>query len=258
MPKEQESRPVAFMDEFCNLLQQTNLFDSLEVRIVRAMLQLKPKQPRVTAAMIAKQAGLSVTNAYKYLYSLQLKGLVESSKSKNKIFWIGESSNPFPRMISMVAQDYLSKKKIFADLQSIYDSSIAPTKKIWGGEKIYEHYDNNHESRILFLFDIAKEEALLTVDRLFKDFALMEAVARASSRGVRVRIVTELAEPELVEKLKKVGAELRLGRAWPHIIVVDGSHGMTVDLGDHGIWFLNYTSDYKNRFEQVWEKSDNL
>lgn len=55
--------------EFCEMLKQTKEFDELEIKIVKAMINLQNReQPKVTAAMIADGTDISVTNAYKYLY----------------------------------------------------------------------------------------------------------------------------------------------------------------------------------------------
>ena len=63
------------INEFCSLLKDSKQFDDLEVRILRAMLILTNRDViKIDAAKIAQEAGMSVTNAYKYLYSLQKKG----------------------------------------------------------------------------------------------------------------------------------------------------------------------------------------
>ncbi len=48
---------------------------------------------------------------------------------------------------------------------------------------------------------------------------------------------------------------MRLGRALPYLVVVDDKHGMTVDENEKGIWFLNCKTDYKDKFEEFWEKA---
>ncbi|MCH6575206.1 MAG: Rrf2 family transcriptional regulator [Bacteroidetes bacterium] len=84
------------MDDFCKMLKDSGRFDDLEIKIIRGLFKLKAKKnDQVTASVIAKQAKISVTNAYKYLYALESKGIVESNKEKNKVFWLSKSSNPF-------------------------------------------------------------------------------------------------------------------------------------------------------------------
>ena len=87
---------------------------------------------------------------------------------------------------------------------------------------------------------------------------LLEAVKRAVERGVKIKIIAEELHPERVEKLGKIAIEMRLGKAWPYVIVVDGKHGMSLDGADRGIFFLNHNSDYKNRFEDMWDKAEKL
>ncbi|MEM5781809.1 MAG: helix-turn-helix domain-containing protein, partial [Candidatus Aenigmatarchaeota archaeon] len=103
------------INEFCSLLKESKQFDDLEIRIIRAMLMLTNRDViKADANLIAKEAGISVTNAYKYLYSLQRKGLIESGQDKNKVFWLARSANPFPRIMSYVSKDYLRLKELFA------------------------------------------------------------------------------------------------------------------------------------------------
>ena len=249
---------ASYVEDFCEMLRGSGQFDELEIRILRALVKLdKSRNYKVTASLIAKEAGLSVTNAYKYLYALQEKGLVESSENKNKIFWLAHSTNPFPRLFSKVTQDYFKKKKLFSDLESMYSKFIDQTE-VWGNEKIYERYDGDYTQKAALLFDIARKEIFITTNRFFDDLILLEAVKRAVERGVKIKIIAEELHPERVEKLGKIAIEMRLGKAWPYVIVVDGKHGMSLDGADRGIFFLNHNSDYKNRFEDMWDKAEKL
>lgn len=215
------------------------------------------KQTKITANTVAKQANISVTNAYKYLYTLQNKGLVESSKDKNKIFWLARSTNPFPRLFSYIGKDYLAKKKIFNKLEELYGKFL-PLDKIWAGEKVYEHYSKDFISKVAFLFDLAKEEILITTSKFYDDFILLDALKRAISRGVNIRAIAEQIHPDLTKKLSNINVDLRLGYAWPYMIVVDGIHGLSVDKEQKGIFFLNYKTDYKTRFEKIWSGSEKI
>jgi sugar-specific transcriptional regulator TrmB len=246
---------MVLSDEFCSLLKKSGSFDDLEVKIIKSMMNLTTRRDnKFTAGVIAKQAKMSVTNAYKYLYSLQEKGIIESSKNKNKVFWLSGSSNPFPRVFSFVTQEYLDRKELFSRLSVVYDRMIK-ADSVWDGEKIYEHYSGDFTGRASFLLDAAKEEILITSKKFYDDFILLDSIKRAVSRGVTIRIIAEEARAETVTKLKTIDIELRLGKAWPYAIVVDGNHGMTID-GGGGVWFLNYNSEYKKRFEDLWEKAD--
>jgi sugar-specific transcriptional regulator TrmB len=245
------------INEFCSFLKDSKQFDDLEIRIVRAMLMLTNRDIiKIDANLIAKEAGISVTNAYKYLYSLQKKGLVESGQNKNKVFWLTRSVNPFPRMMSYVSKDYLRLKDLFGKLETTYNDFLELRgKAIWQGEKAYEQYEGDFINKASLLFDLANEEILVTTDKFYDDIVLLESIKRAIQRGVKIRIIATELHPTMLANLRKIGIEMKLGRASPYMIVVDQKHGMTVDESEKGIWFLNCRTDYKNRFEEFWGQS---
>jgi sugar-specific transcriptional regulator TrmB len=245
------------INEFCSTLKESRQFDDMEIRILRAMLMLTNRDVvKVDAAKIAQEAGISVTNAYKYLYSLQKKGLVESGQEKNKVFWLARSTNPFPRILSYVSKDYLRLKDLFADLEKKYEEYLEIRgKNIWLGEKAYEQYEGDFSNKASLLFDIAQEEIMITTDKFYDDIVMLEAIKRAVERGIKIRIIAAELHPETLAKLRKIGIEMRLGRALPYLVIVDAKHGMTVDENQKGIWFLNCKTDYKEKFEALWEKA---
>jgi len=245
------------INEFCSMLKESRQFDDMEVRILRAMLILTNRDVvKVDAAKIAQEAGISVTNAYKYLYSLQKKGLVENGQEKSKVFWLARSTNPFPRILSYVSKDYLRLKDLFADLEKKYEEYLEVRgKNIWLGEKAYEQYEGDFSNKASLLFDIAQEEIMITTDKFYDDIVMLEAIKRAVERGIKIRIIAAELHPETLAKLRKIEIEMRLGRALPYLVVVDGKHGMTVDENQKGIWFLNCKTDYKDKFEALWEKA---
>jgi sugar-specific transcriptional regulator TrmB len=245
------------INEFCSFLKDSKQFDDIEIRIIRAMLMLANReQIKVDANLIAKEANLSVTNAYKYLYSLQKKGLVESGEDKNKVFWLARSTNPFQRIMSYVSRDYIRLKELFSKLETQYDEFLdLRGKTIWLGEKAYEQYEGDFVNKAALLFDIANEEILITTDKFYDDIVLLESIKRAIQRGVRIRIIATELHPTTLANLRKIGIEMKLGRASPYMVVVDGKHGMTIDESEKGIWFLNCKTDYKDKFEEFWEHS---
>ena len=247
------------VDDFCLMLEESKYFDELEVKILKAMLVLRQaKKIKNPAAEIAGQASMSVTNAYKYLYSLQQKGLVESNKDKNKIFWLSGSSNPFPRIFSYIGKDYLRKKEVFDRLEMVYEKMMKPGTSVWAGERLHEHYDTNFTDRAAFLMDVAREDIIITAYRLYSDFILLDALKRAVARGVKIRIIAEEIDASVSEKLRKIGVEMRLGRAWPYVVIADANHGITVDSDGKGLWFLNYNTDYRRRFDEMWDKAEEV
>ena len=245
------------INEFCSLIKDSKQFDDLEIRIVRAMLMLASRDRlKVNANEIAKEAGISVTNAYKYLYSLERKGLVESGQEKNKVFWLTRSANPFPRMMSFVTKDYFRLKDLFGKVKEKYDEYIEfRGPAIWHGEKAYEQYEGDFLRRASMLFDLANDEIVITTDKFYNDIVLLESVKRAVERGIKIRIIAAELEPKLLQNLRKINIEMRLGRAMPYLILVDEQHGMTVDEKEKGIWFLNCKTDYKKTFENFWERA---
>jgi sugar-specific transcriptional regulator TrmB len=245
------------INEFCSMLKDSKQFDDLEIRIVRALLKLTNRDMlKAGANIIAKEASISVTNAYKYLYSLERKGLVESGQDKNKVFWLARSTNPFQRIMSYVSKDYLRLKELFSKLEKTYDEFLEfRGKTVWQGEKAYEQYEGDFVRRAALLFDIANDEILVTTDKFYDDIVLLEAIKRAVERGVKIRIIAAEMFPPMKEKLKKINIEMRLGRALPYLIIADEKHGMTVDENKKGIWFLNCKTDYKDKFEEFWQKA---
>jgi len=247
------------IDKLCSNLKESRCFDELEIKILKAMIILRQSQKnKNTAIEIARIASLSVTNTYKYLYSLQKKGIVETNKNKNKIFWLTESTNPFPRIFSYIGQDYVRKKKIFKKLRGIYEKIIPISNLVWDNEKVFEHYENNFVDKCKFLFDIAKDEILITIPRFYDDFIFLDAIKRTVERGIKIRIIAEEIDAGLSKKLKEINIEMRLGKAWPYTIITDERHGITTDQDDKGVWFLNYNTTYKQRFEEMWEQAEEI
>jgi len=250
---------VSPVDEICGFLSRAGGFDKLEVKIIRAMLLLRQKNaPRCTASAIAKEAKMSVTNAYKYLYALQRKGMIESNKDKNKMFWLSNSANPIPRLFSHAGRDYLEKKELFEKLEALYGNFVPVSKEVWGGHTIHEDYDKTYVERAVFLLDVAKEKVAITAPKIWEDYVLLDALLRASSRGVNIQFITSEADHDMVEKLKKLKVEVRLGSSRPYLILADGMHGITLDKEEKGVWFLNYKTDYNSFFAELWEKSKKL
>ena len=147
-------------------------------------------------------------------------------------------------------------KELFAKLEKTYDDFLETRgKTIWQGEKAYEQYEGDFIRRAALLFDLANNEILITTDKFYDDVVLLEAIRRAVERGVKIRIIAAEMFPPMKEKLKKINIEMRLGRALPYLIIADEKHGMTVDDNEKGIWFLNCKTDYKDKFEDFWQKA---
>jgi len=241
--------------DFVTLLKYSESFDDLEVRIIEALINLKRKRVlKATAGIIATEAGVSVTNAYKYLYSLQKKGVVEfTEKNKIKTFWLSVSCNPFPRIFSKVREDYLKKEKAFKRLERMYEDFVN-IGDVWSGEKVKAKYNGDYTDRVAFMFDIARQEVLITTPEFYTNVTILDAIKRAVQRDVSIKVISERIHPELVSKLKQIGIEMRLGNSKPNVIIVDGRHGVLED----GVWFLNYMTTYRDKFKQAWTKASSL
>lgn len=255
------------IDDFCELLNKTNQFDSLETKILKAMIVLeKKKMIKNSAITIAKEAKLSVTNAYKYLYMLQQKGIVESRDAKNKIFWLSHT-NPFPRLFSQYIKDYIDKKEIYLKLQEFYEKTI-PKAEPYLSEPLFENFSsiNDFINKSAFLFDIAENEVLVSAERLIEDFMLLDAIKRAIERGIRIRVLigSETAE-EQIERIRKLGAEVKFTTykmMQPYVMLVDNKHGLTLQILNekniNGTWFLNQKSDFTKKFNEVWQRGGDI
>lgn len=247
------------LDEFCGMLSNTGMFDELEVKVLKALLVIRnSKKVKSTASEISKTANISVTNAYKYLYSLQAKGLVESNKDKNKVFWLSNTSNPFPRLQSFLAKEYLRKKEMFEKAKGIYENFVPSNGHVWLGEKIHEKYENDFEQKAAFLMDAAHEEILITADKMPEDIVLLEAIKRAAARDIKIRIVVKQIDPVRAEKLRSIGIDLRLGRIASKMFLVDGSNGIIQSSANAGEWFMNQNNSYKQQFEKYWGEAESL
>lgn len=257
------------MDDFCELLRKTEQFDKLEIKILSAMLYLdKNRQSKNNASEISKRAEMSVTNAYKYLYSLQQKGLVESDSGKNKIFWLART-NPFERLFSYLSKEYLEKKEMFSKLKNVYEKTISG-KDVWMGKQVFERYSNSEDfiNKASLIMDIAQKEIMIMAEDIEDDFILVDSMKRALGRGIKIRIMNSNIPEEKIALLRKIGAELRfMDRiVQPFTMVADGRHGITVEMKRNprqntemcGTWFLNQETDYKKKFDSLWEKAGSM
>lgn len=258
------------IEDFCELLKKTGQFDKLEIKILSAMLSLeKNRQSKNNASEISKKAEISVTNTYKYLYSLQQKGLVESDSGKNKIFWLARA-NPFQRLFSYISREYLEKKEVFSRLMEIYGKNVSG-KDVWMGKQIFERYSKagDFTEKASFIMDVAQQEIMIMAEDMEDDFIFLDSLKRAVGRGIKIRIMNSGMPEERTELLQKIGAELKFMDKimQPFTMVADGRHGITIevknskggeDSGMRGVWFLNQETDYKKKFDALWEKAGSV
>ncbi len=244
---------------FAELLEATGEFHRLEIKVFLALLSLG-RGPR-TASEVAGKCGLSTTNAYRYLYSLAEKGIVEFEKNSRKVFWLS-GINPFPRVFSFVSRKYLKIKKVFSELADLY--SEFETGEVWMGRKKVERWSGTEEFlRIASLVVDASEERVdILAEFLPDDIVILDSLKRAAERGCELRVLTPGLEEGILGILKKIGARTRFHESTqlPLVLVADGKHGVLVENRDplSGAWFLNQTTDFAGKFEKMWEEAGDL
>ncbi|NOZ82181.1 MAG: helix-turn-helix domain-containing protein [Candidatus Micrarchaeota archaeon] len=246
-------------EEFFLFLRKTGMFDKLELKVLQALMTFD--RP-VRASEIAKKCGMTVTNTYRYLYSLSKKGLVEYDKNSSKVFWL-TGVNPFPRLFSYVSREYLEKKRIFKELERFYSSR---TGEVWGGREKIERYSGIDEFLPMasYLLDAARDEVLIACNWFPDDIVLFDSMKRCTERGVAVKILTTEMDEGVLEILRKLGAEIRFVEKiiQPFIMVSDNRHGITVEMvkdGEcSGLWFVNKLTDYRKKFYDLWEEAGEL
>ncbi|MEM5771896.1 MAG: hypothetical protein QXO19_00325 [Candidatus Aenigmatarchaeota archaeon] len=251
------------IEELINYLEKIGFFNKLEIKILSIMLEkfYKEKKKIFDANEIAKLCGMSVTNTYKYLYSLQEKGIIESSKGNigsNKKFWITQSCNPIPRILSKITAEYIEKKKNCAVCEKLWNWFV-PQEKIWNDQKVYEKYENGFIDKAALIIDIAKKDIIITFDKFFDNINILDALGRAVNRNVHIRAILEQIHPDQSESLRKIGIELRLGKVWPYVIISDKMHGITYDpVTKSGVYFFNYPVNFYEKFEEFWKNSQEI
>ncbi|HLE07054.1 MAG TPA: helix-turn-helix domain-containing protein [archaeon] len=249
-------------EQISSLLEKTGQFDELEIKILSALLQLrKNRRDRFNANQISQAAKISVTNAYKYLYSLQKKGIVESMESegfgpKRKLFWLSHSSNPFPRLFANYAAEFLEKKQLFSELEGFYSKLSQFNDGVWQGQTVVENFSDDFVERATFVIDAARTEVLVSTPKLFENFVLQDALKRAALRGAIVKIIAAEADISKAKKLQEAGVEIKFGKARPQMIVSDSMHG--IDISKSGQWFANKKTDFKKTFLKQWDVAEEI
>ncbi len=249
-------------DQIPSLLERTGQFDELEIKILSAVLNLrKNRRDRFTANQISEAAKISVTNAYKYLYSLQQKGIIESIDSegfgpKRKLFWLSVSSNPFPRLFANYVSEFMEKKQLFSELEQFYSKLGSFNDGIWQGNRLSENFSEGFEPRAAFIIDAARSEVLVSTPKLFDNYVLTDSLKRKAEAGVIIKIITAEADVSKAKKLQEAGIEIKFGKAKPSMIVSDSQHG--IEIAKEGQFFLNKKTDFKKTFLKQWEIAEEI
>ncbi len=243
-------------EKIAEMLRRSKFFDKVEINVISAMLELESRgKIKNTASDIAKRAGLSVTNAYKYLYNLAKLGIVEFEQDKQKLFWLSRV-NPFPRIIALITSEYLEKKAALAAAEKLYEKVVVP-RKISEKPRIRK-FTGDFELFCAYIADTAKKELCVISDFVPEHFVVLDSWKRCEERNVEMRwLACELGE-EKARFLERIGFEVRYTHEiiYPFIMVSDGKNGVVaekIENGISGFLFLNCENDFKEHFEKWWE-----
>ncbi len=250
-------------NKFERFLKDSGVFDKVEIKVIMAMIDLeKEGKVKNTASEIAKKSGMSVTNAYKYLYNLAKFGIVEFEEDKQKVFWLSRV-NPFPRIISIITNEYLNRKASLKAAEELYNEVVVPVKvnklpevRKFSGFEDFERY-------IAYMSDLAKKEINIVSDYVPKDsFIILDSWKRAKERDIRLRWVCSEMSEENIDFLKRIGFEVRFYDeiSQPFILISDEKNGVILEDIEsvEGVVFFNIEKDLKEKFELLWDKSGEI
>jgi len=249
-------------EKLIEMIKRSRFFDRVEINVISSMLELeKNGKIKSTASEIAKKAGITVTNAYKYLYNLSNLGIVEYEEDKQKLFWLSRV-NPFERIIAIITKEFLDKKAALAAAGEIYKRIISP-KKIHTKPRV-KKFENNFEILCAFIADYANKELCVISNWVPKDFIILDAWKRCEKRNVEMKWLASDLEEEKVNLLKSLGFEVRFTEEviYPFIMVSDERNGIVIEqLSEEnikGFYFLNCINDFKEHFTKWWEDAGEI
>lgn len=249
-------------EKLVEMIKRSKFFDKVEINVISSMLELEKKgKVKSTASEIAKNAGITVTNAYKYLYNLSDLGIVEYEEDKQKLFWLSRI-NPFERIIAIITKDFLDKKAALATASEIYHKLIS-NKKIQEKPRI-KKFDRNFEVFCAFIADHANKELCIISNWVPEDFIILDSWKRCEKRNVEMKWLASELHEEKVELLTRLGFEVRFTEEviYPFIMVSDERNGIVVEniseKGVKGFYFLNHLNDFKENFNKWWDEAGEI
>lgn len=244
------------------MIKRSRFFDKVEINVIYSMLELEKKgKIKSTASEIAKNAGITVTNAYKYLYNLSNLGIVEYEENKQKLFWLSRI-NPFDRIIAIITKDFLEKKASLVTAGEIY-KKIVSNKKIQEKARV-KKFESNFEILCAFIADHANKELCVISNWIPEDFIILDSWKRCEKRNVEMKWLASELEEEKVNFLKSLGFEVRFTEEviYPFIMVSDERNGIVIErLSEKnikGFYFLNCINDFKEHFTKWWENAGEI
>ncbi len=246
------------------MIKKSKFFDKVEIKVISAMLELeKEGKIKNTASIIAKRCGMSVTNAYKYLYNLAEIGIVEYEEDKQKLFWLSRV-NPFDRIISMITKEYTERKAALKAAGDMYSRIISPIRVL---EKPYikniTSFDD-FEKKCAYISDIAEGKLCIISDWVPEEFIILDSWKRVKERGVEMKWLANDLSEEKTELLQKLGFEVRFFDEiiYFFIMVADENNGVVVKNINkekiNGFWFINQENDFQKNFDEWWDSAGEI
>ncbi len=249
-------------EKLIEMLKRSGFFDKVEINVLSALFQLeKEGKAKSTASEIARRAGITVTNAYKYLYNLSKLGMVEFEEDRQKLFWLSRA-NPFDRIIAIITKEYLEKKAALVAAGEVYGKIIS-TKKIHEKPRIRK-FENDFEILCAFIADHANKELCVISNFVPEDFVILDAWKRCEKRNVEMKWLASELNEERVEFLKRLGFEVRFTEEiiYHFIMVADERNGIVIEnLSEDkisGFYFLNQVNDFKENFKKWWDEAGEI
>lgn len=249
-------------EKLIEMIKRSRFFDKVEINILYALLSLEKRgKVKCTASEIAKNAGITVTNAYKYLYNLSKLGIVEYEEDKQKLFWLSRI-NPFERIIAIITKDFLEKKAALVTAGEIYNKLVS-AKKINEKARI-RRFEENFEVFCAYIADHSEKELCVISDFVPDDFVILDSWKRCEKRNVEMKWIANEIEEEKIDFLKRIGFEVRIidEIIYPFIMVSDEKYGIVVEsLTENeikGFIFLNYPNDFKENFDKWWDEAGEI
>ncbi len=248
-------------ENFAKMLEKSKFFDKVEIKIICALLELEMKgKIKSSAHEIAKNCGMNVTNAYKYLYNLAKFGIVECEEGKQKLFYLSRV-NPFERIVSILNREYAERKAALKAAGDTYARVISPVKAMAASKT--ERIDSEEEFalKVAYLSDLSKEKICIISDTLPEDLVILDSWKRARERGIAMRWLANEMSEEHAKLAERLGFEVRYFDeiVYPFIMVCDEKNGIVIEERENerirAVFFLNYRNDFQKNFEKWWENA---
>lgn len=174
-----------------------------------------------TADVVAEAAAIPPTKVYSVLDTLETKGFVRSDDRRPRRYYAQRPGEVFAaRRVALEKQLGEAQKVLEARYQERGRVFSGPFWLLKGADAVVE--------RLRLLVPDASDTvyAALPFPLPAVDGPLVELLASAHRRGVRVRTMVSSTEDPLYAKLRTIGGEIRLGNFPIRPVLIDGRHGV--------------------------------